>query len=68
MMPALTPRKVDWHLFGQIVQATIAIMNKTAQTVCGLFSVELQDVLPPFDSGVADNKYGISFRTPLVNV
>ncbi|GLB42874.1 putative SAC3/GANP family protein [Lyophyllum shimeji] len=47
---------VDWHFFGQIVQAALALMDMTVRSVSGLLSGETYDIFPAFDSGdVVDN-------------
>ncbi|RDB21797.1 SAC3 family protein 1 [Hypsizygus marmoreus] len=49
----------DWHIFGQIVEVAVALMNMTARSVSGLISEDLQDhrdLLPEFHGGdVVDN-------------
>jgi len=51
-----TNEYVDWHIFGQIVQVAVALMDTTVRSVLGLISDETYSVFPAFDSGdVVDN-------------
>ncbi|KAG6860335.1 hypothetical protein C0995_012481 [Termitomyces sp. Mi166 len=47
----------DWHMFNQIVQAAISLINTAARSVAVLISEQMpHDILPTFDSAVPDNE------------
>ncbi|KAF5375889.1 hypothetical protein D9615_008201 [Tricholomella constricta] len=46
----------DWHIFGQVVQVAVALMNETVRSVSILISDEPHNVFPAFGNGdVMDN-------------
>ena len=48
---------VDWHLFGQVVQAAVVLLNDAASSVGALVSKNISDLLPGFSGvDVADNE------------